>query len=368
MKIIDKKINQILSEAEKSGIFPGSAVYVYLNTSKKPKKILLYNGYSQIVPIKLKINLSTYFDIASLSKPLSTVMSIVSLIASGKLSLDQNLVDLLPAIVPDEKRKITIFHLLNHSSGLPAYRPYFHQLAKIPKVERQAEAIRLIMAESLPSKPGTEAAYSDLGYLLLGYLIEKAAGTTLDRYFRQRITAPLHLSSPLFYNRVPVRRRGTYAATEECPWRGRVLRGEVSDENCWALGGVAGHAGLFGSIEAVMGMVSAVLEIWQGRLSHPFLPRELLKEFLEAESRVPGSTWALGFDRPTPGSSSSGNYLSPRSVGHLGFTGTSFWIDPERDLAIVLLTNRVHPNRDNNLIRKFRPYFHDRVIELLGLQ
>jgi len=144
--------------------------------------------------------------------------------------------------------------------------------------------------------------------------------------------------------------------------------GEVSDENCWILEGVAGHAGLFGRIGEVLDLVAMVLEIWQGRLSHPYLPREIVKEFLEAKSRVKSSTWALGFDRPTPGSSSSGRYLSTRSVGHLGFTGTSFWIDPERDLAIVLLTNRVHPSRDNDRIKEFRPYFHDRVIELLGLR
>jgi CubicO group peptidase (beta-lactamase class C family) len=146
-----------------------------------------------------------------------------------------------------------------------------------------------------------------------------------------------------------------------------VLRGEVGDENCWVLGGVAGHAGLFGRLGEVLDLVVAVLEIWQGRQRQPFLPQEVLKGFLEAQSQVQGSTWALGFDRPTPGSSSSGRYLSPRSVGHLGFTGTSFWIDPERDLAIVLLTNRVHPSRDNNRIKEFRPYFHDRVIELLNL-
>ncbi len=368
MKIIDKLIHQLLIEAEKSGVSPGLAAAIYLNTREKTERILLSTGNSQLFPRKIKITTQTFFDLASLSKPLSTVLSLISLIQSGKITVNQKITEILPDILPEEKKEITIVQLLNHSSGLPAYRPYFHHLEGITARERQAELLRLIIEEPLESRPGTKAVYSDLGYLLLGLLVEKSSGVGLDSYFRHRVAAPLNLSAGLFYNRLPAHRRGSYAATEKCPWRGRVMRGEVSDENCWVLGGVAGHAGLFGRLGEVMELVAAVLEIWRGRLSHPFLPREILKEFLESKNQVPGSTWALGFDRPTPGCSSSGRYLSPRSVGHLGFTGTSFWIDPERDLAIVLLTNRVHPNRDNNRIKEFRPYFHDRVIELLGLR
>jgi serine-type D-Ala-D-Ala carboxypeptidase len=367
MKNIEKKIYQLLLEAEQAGVFPGASVAIYLNTSKKPEKILLSSGNSQQYPRKIRISSRTIFDLASLSKPLSTVLSLISLVYSGKIAVEQKLKNLLPELVPEEKSEITILQLLNHSSGLPAYRPYYQQLAGIPGRERRAEMCRLIMAEPLENEPGTRGVYSDLGYLLLGYLVEKAAGAGLDQYFRQRVAAPLGLSPGIFYNRLPARRRGSYAATENCLWRGRVLRGEVGDENCWVLGGVAGHAGLFGRLGEVLALVAAVLEIWQGRQRQPFLPQGVLKGFLEAQSPVQGSTWALGFDRPTAGSSSSGRYLSPRSVGHLGFTGTSFWIDPERDLAIVLLTNRVHPSRDNNRIKEFRPYFHDRVIELLNL-
>jgi len=368
MNNIDTKITESLIEAENSGVFPGAAAAIYFNTSKKPVRILSFTGNSQLFPSKIKIKFRTYFDLASLTKPLSTVLSLITLIYSGKISVDSKIDDLIPSFIPEEKKEITLAQLLNHSSGLPAYRPYFRQLAEIPAGERQAALFRLIMEEPLSSRPGTRSVYSDLGYLLLGILVENAAGAGLDRCFRQRVATPLHLSPGLFYNRLPARRRGSYAATEECFWRGRIIRGEVSDENCWVMGGVAGHAGLFGRLGEVLDLVAAVLDIWQGRLRHPFLPQELLKEFLEAKSQVPDSTWAWGFDRPTPGCSSSGRYLSPHSVGHLGFTGTSFWIDPDRDLAIVLLTNRVHPSRDNELIKEFRPYFHDRVIELLGLQ
>jgi len=265
------------------------------------------------------------------------------------------------------KREITIAQLLNHSSGLPAHLPYYLKLVTLPVAARKEELLRLIGAEQLVAPPGTAAIYSDLGYLLLGLIIEKVAGVGLEEYFAEKIAKPLGLAEGILYNppgklKKP---RQAFFPTENCPWRGKVLQGEVSDENCWALGGVAGHAGLFANLESVLGMTTAILEIWQGRRVHPHLPREVLAFFLEAQSQVPGSTWALGFDRPTPGSSSSGKYLSPRSVGHLGFTGTSFWIDPDKELVVVLLTNRVHPSRDNNLIREFRPYFHDRVVELL---
>ena len=368
MNYIDKKISQLLIEAEQSGVFPGAAVAIHLKKINKPVEILLSSGISQLYPRKLKLYSQTYFDIASLSKPLSTVLLLISLISEGKISIDQKIIDLFSENIPQDKKDITLVQLLNHSSGLPAYRPYFHRLAEIPAEKRGKELFSLLMKEPLESLPGTKAVYSDPGFLLLGLLIEKMTGSGLDRCFAKRVAMPLHLSPGLFYNRLPARRRGTYAATEACPWRGRVMRGEVGDENCWSLGGVAGHAGLFGRPGEVMGLVKAILDIWRGRASHPFLPHDLVKYFLEARSPVHGSTWALGFDRPTPGCSSSGRYLSPRSVGHLGFTGTSFWIDPDRDLVIVLLTNRVHPSRNNDRIKEFRPYFHDRVIELLGLK
>ena len=145
------------------------------------------------------------------------------------------------------------------------------------------------------------------------------------------------------------------------------MRGEVSDENCWVIGGVAGHAGLFGSVESVLALLSELFDSWLGRKSFLTIRGDVVAYFLEYTSPAFRSTWALGFDRPSPQGSSGGRYLSPASVGHLGFTGTSFWMDPEKGVVIVLLTNRVHPSRDNQGIKEFRPLFHDRVMELLGL-
>ena len=367
MNNIDEKIRSLLSEADKKGIFPGAAASIYINNSNYKNNILVNVGECQRYPRKIKLKSNTYFDLASLTKPLVTSLLLISLIDKKIINLNQKLNEFIPADIPRDKKDITILQLLNHSSGLSAHRPYFKQLAWLPENERPAEMLRLIMAEPLEYSPGSTCLYSDLGFILLGFLIEKVAGVGLDHYFKRKVAAPLRLGRGLFYNRLPACRRGSYAATEDCPWRGRVMRGQVSDENCWVLGGVAGHAGLFGRLDEVSSLVAALLEIWQGRMTHPFLSTQGVKTFLEAQSGVPGSTWGLGFDRPTPGGSSSGRYLSARSVGHLGFTGTSFWIDPDRDLAIVLLSNRVHPSRDNELIKEFRPYFHDRVIELLGL-
>ena len=190
MKLIDKKINQLLDEGVNSAIFPGSAAGIYIKTRKIHNTILLNSGNSQLLPRKIKIKNQTFFDLASLSKPLSTVLSLISLVYAGKISVDQKLKDLLPSINREEKKEITILQLLNHSSGLPAYRPFFHALSRVTAPERQAELIRMILEGPLESKPGTCSVYSDLGYLLLGLLVEETYGSELDHCFRHRVAAP----------------------------------------------------------------------------------------------------------------------------------------------------------------------------------
>lgn len=363
---IKKTIDQLLQSGIEQLIFPSCSAGIW---SKNNNKHFIVSEYKYLKKGKYDLTIKKYYDLASLTKPLSTVLSIISLIGEGKITLHSRVSEYLPWDVPEDKREITIRELLNHSSGLPAHRPYYEELMDLPEAARKEEMGRLILAEKMAAPPGTAAIYSDLGYLLLGMIIEELSGVGLEQYFTERIAGPLGLGEGIFYKPLkgPKKSQGDFFPTENCPWRGKVLQGEVSDENCWVLGGVAGHAGLFGDIESVLALVCAILDIWQGRKVHPNIRREDLAIFLEEPSRVTGSTWALGFDRPTPGSSSSGKYLSPRSVGHLGFTGTSFWIDPDKGLVIVLLTNRVHPSRENNKIREFRPLFHDRVVELLGL-
>lgn len=364
-----KLIDRLLISGIEQQVFPSYAAGIWSGNKNKSKNCFIVSGRKYLKKEKHKQTIKKYYDLASLTKPLSTVLSIMSLIGEGKLALHGRFSEFLPGEIPEDKQEITVRQLLNHSSGLPAHRPYYEKLLVLPETARVEGMRRLILAEKMAAAPGTVTIYSDLGYLLLGMIIEELSGVSLAQYFTERIVRPLGLSEGIFYNPLDGSRKGReeFFPTENCPWRGKVLQGEVSDENCWVLGGVAGHAGLFGDIESVLALVRSILDIWQGRKVHPNIRREDLAFFLEEHAQVSNSTWALGFDRPTPGSSSSGRYLSPRSVGHLGFTGTSFWIDPDKGLVVVLLTNRVHPSRENILIREFRPLFHDRVVELLGL-
>jgi len=293
-----------------------------------------------------------FFDLASLTKPLATVLLVMDLVSCGVMQLTDSLKQFFSE-VPGDKSGITIHSLLCHRSGLPAHRKMYLE---------KRDVISQVLDEPLLSPPGREARYSDLGYILLGKIIEQLTGTTLDRLVEQRIYAPLGLEGEIFFGgkaRHPERR---YVPTEECPWRGRVLQGEVSDENCFAMKGVAGHAGLFGTLHGVTSLCEEILDTWKQRQSHlAGIPAEILALFLKRQHN--DATWALGFDTRSPEGSSAGRHLSLESVGHLGFTGTSFWIDPQQDLIIVLLTNRVHPTRANDKIKAFRPWFHDRVVE-----
>ena len=312
------------------------------------------------------VNLATLFDLASLTKPLCTTLLILSLVAEGRLHLDDRLAAVLDLPVPVDKKDLRVWQLLNHSAGFTPYRPYYRDYPPESSVTWREQLLGRILADPLEYSVGSESRYSDLGFMLLGRVVENRSGLPLDKVFQERLSKPLGLADDLLY--LPLDRplavpRERIAATEACPWRGRVLQGEVHDEHCWLLGGVAGHAGLFGTLHGVRTLAEWLLDVWQGRAQHPAIPACLLRKALAR--RGPHSTWGLGFDTPTPGSSSSGRWFAPTSVGHLGFSGTSLWIDPEREVVAVLLTNRVHPSRDNERIRQFRPFFHDRVMGCL---
>jgi serine-type D-Ala-D-Ala carboxypeptidase len=205
--------------------------------------------------------------------------------------------------------------------------------------------------------------------MVLGQLIETLSGNSLDRFCQERIFQPLGLPSMGFIELAQVTTRRMqpvqemFAPTEHCPWRQKVLCGEVHDDNAYAMGGVAGHAGLFSSARDIHTLVACLNRCLQGKDS--FLPRELLQEFLTKDQALPNSTFALGWDTASPAKTASGSYFSRQTVGHLGFTGTSIWWDLHRHCHVVLLTNRVHPSRNNEKIRDFRPYIHDRIMEAL---
>jgi beta-N-acetylhexosaminidase len=311
------------------------------------------------------INVDTIYDSASLTKPVVTATLLAMQVEAGRIALDSPISRYLPewnaewndGPNPDWRKAVTIRHLLTHSSGLPAHKDYFLSL------HSKREFAAAICREPLEYAPGTQTVYSDLGFLLLGEILERATGRTLDQLAREQIFSPLGMSSTMF--NPPKNLLGRIAPTEnDTTFRKRLLRGEVHDENAFAMGGVAGHAGMFTTAGDLAAFCQMLLN---GGIyaHHRFLTRATISQFTAAQPLAAGSR-TLGWMVPTP-DSTSGHYFSPRSFGHLGFTGTSIWIDPDRRLFVILLTNRVYPTRENDKIAAVRPAVHDAVIESLGL-
>ena len=436
------------------GVSPGMVILV-----GNSREVLFHRAYGSraLVPMRLPMLPDTVFDVASLTKPMATTTAMMLLVRDGRVRLDDPVSAVVPEFSEGDKSAVTFRHLLNHTSGLPAWKPYYEAvspsvsvppLSAIPaslavrpsppgavlppsvipakagiqvewggdvesadphplldsrprsgsrasfrgndgekggndgekggaegemggnKDARRGRVFARVRAEPLAVAPGEQVCYSDLGFILLGEAVERLAGKPLDRFCHEEIFAPLGLSSTFFVDlsRGSCRPRPaslhTLAATEDCPWRGRILCGEVHDDNAFAMGGVAGHAGLFSSAPDIHWFLRFLA---RGRedAEPDFLPGAIVREFLEAERPLAGQTHVLGWDTPSPRGSSSGRHFSARSVGHLGFTGASIWWDLEQDLHVVLLTNRVHPSRDNDAIRQFRPLVHDAAMEAL---
>ncbi|MGE0591165.1 MAG: serine hydrolase domain-containing protein [Vicinamibacterales bacterium] len=276
--------------------------------------------------------LATVYDLASLTKVLATSALFMQRLERGEFGLDDTVAEKLATWVGPDREAVSIADLLTHRSGLPAHRPLYQHLVG----RRAFEAA--IAASPLTARLGTRAVYSDLGFMVLGFLLDDGPG--LAARFSTLLTQ-MRVVDDLQYL-PPVRWASRIAPTEHDPWRGRLLVGEVHDENAYALGGVAGHAGLFGTGAAVGAYARHLLQVLDGRAGA--FGRATLEAFIARDHSVPGSTRALGWDTMQP-TSSCGTRLSARAFGHTGFTGTSLWIDPERNLYIVLLTNRVHPTR-----------------------
>jgi CubicO group peptidase (beta-lactamase class C family) len=313
----------------------------------------------------------TVFDLASLTKIMATATLAATLVDRRWISWNTPLGAILPqANWPG----VELRHLLSHTAGFIAWAPLWESLRArfadmplplVPVGDRQRAMRELVFKIAPDVKPGSQALYSDISFLLLGFALEEVAGLPLDRAVQRFVWHPMGLETAFFRHVVdePVRgRREDIAATEESPWRGGLLQGQVHDDNCWAMGGYAGHAGAFGTVRDVLQFARALYPAWPSRGSAGlggFLSRGTLREAWTPVSQPPGCPRTLGWDTPTGEESSVGRYFSPRTVGHLGFTGTSLWIDLEAGLAVTLLTNRVHPTRENTMIRAFRPKFHD---------
>lgn len=310
----------------------------------------------------------TVFDLASLTKPLATALAFMVLAARGNITLETSLEEIIQEEwLPPDKRVLTLSQLLAHQAGLPAWQPFYLKILAAPQPERAGLAPRLAAAAPLEYAPGAQTLYSDLGYMLLQAAAETAAGRDLDAFCREEIYRPLGLPGLGFCPRSqPGGESLSYAATEEGLIPGRNVSGEVHDENAWAAGGVAGQSGLFGTVREVFQLLSILYRVYQGETVRPLNP-EVVRSFLTpvaADGRTPGFD-TPGTDRLT---SSAGRFFSAASVGHLGFTGTSFWLDLELGQMVVLLTNRVHLGRDDkSKIQRFRPKFHETASRALGV-
>src|SRR5262245_21620523 len=298
----------------------------------------------------------TLYDLASLTKVVATTTMAMILVDEGKLDLEQPVRTYLPGFQGPGKEAVTVRHLLTHSSGLEATAPLYKELrGKAAFVER-------IQMMDLVYPPGSRSFYSDLGIILLGEILEKVAGQSLEAFARERVFTPLGMRDTMF--RPPAELRPRIAPTEFDPWRGRLVHGEVHDENAFAMGGVAPHAGLFSVAGDLARFAEMILD--GGVLDGRRVGSGRTVELFTRRAGIPGSDRALGWDTKSAEGSSAGALFSPRSFGHTGFTGTSLWIDPARRLYLILLTNHVHPTRDNPLIREARPAVADAVVRALA--
>jgi CubicO group peptidase (beta-lactamase class C family) len=296
---------------------------------------------------------STIFDLASLTKVIATATLIMQAVDRRGLDLDEPIAARFDSWRGVDRDMVTIRDLLSHCSGLTGYLPFFND--HTGRAEFEPAICRL----ALEYPPRSQSIYSDLGFMLLGFLLEDLGGAPLPNQFEA--IQGLVGSEPLAF-RPPKAWRPRVAPTEVDRWRGRLLVAEVHDENTWALGGAAGHAGLFGTVGAVGAFGRLVLQTLSG--DSPLARRATLMEFARKRGEIPGSSRALGWDTMLP-TSSCGRRLSATAIGHTGFTGTSLWVDPDQDLYVALLTNRVHPTRENDKLKRLRPLIHDAIVDAL---
>jgi CubicO group peptidase (beta-lactamase class C family) len=370
-----QSVESAFQRAVTEGVFPGAVVLV------GHEDRLVYErafGCRSLEPREAGMEIDTIFDLASLTKPVATTTAFMLLVKEKKLRIDDLITRVIPMFGVLGKNLTTFRHLLNHSSGLPAWKGYFEEIIRNEKRGRlhfvssraaKTYVYEQIYREKPLSAPGARCLYSDLGFMILGEAIEVLTGNTLDRFCQDKIFKPLGLRATGFVDLTQLRTRRLQpveemiAPTENCPWRKKILCGEVHDDNAYAMGGVAGHAGLFSSGRDVHQFVLRMGECLRGKSD--FLPQALVQEFFK-KGETPGQgNFALGWDTPAADGSASGRLFSSRSVGHLGFTGCSLWWDLEKNCHVILLTNRVHPSRKNEKIKEFRPFIHDEIMKAL---
>ena len=342
--------------------------------------LLAAYGQRQVEPEPLPATVETVYDLASLTKAVVTSLLVMKGVEEGCLHLDQPLGDHLSMLA--DRPAVTLRRVLAHAGGFPAHRKFYERLPTQggPEPSFRAAIVTEAGREPLVYQPGRQSLYSDLGFILLGALVhgheERLVTERLDILAERCLFRPLGLSRLGFVDLLAgpgwMRSAGLdIAPTERCPVRGRMVEGEVHDLNAYAMGGIAGHAGLFGSIRHLLQLAFALCAAYHGRGvggGAPLVNPEVLRQFWQPAG-IPGSTWRLGWDGPSAQGSLAGSLLSRRAVGHLSFTGCSLWIDPEPETCVVVLTNRIHPEaRDDPRFRALRPRINDEALRAIGYQ
>lgn len=337
----------ILVSAVNSRSFPAAAIEVGASGQALWRQAF---GSLTYEPGSLPARDDTIFDLASLTKVMATTSLLMRLVEHGRLGLDDPVARHLASWRGDDRDEVTIRDLLSHSSGLPAHAAFYLTLQGRDPIERA------ICTTALDYPPRTKSIYSDLGFMLLGFILDDIAPLAVQF---DALRTQMHNPEEVQFHPPDVWKR-RIAPTRFSEWRSRLLLGEVDDDNAWALGGAAGHAGLFGTAAAVGAFARHILQVLNGRLGA--VQPATMHTFVTRREEVPGSSRALGWDTMLQ-TSSCGTRMSARAFGHTGFTGTSLWIDPERDVYVVLLTNRVYPDGANNEIQDVRRAVHDAVMQ-----
>ncbi len=344
-------LRAILERGVADSAFPGAIAVVGSHTGPF---VSVTAGHLDWAPGSPRPTSSTIWDLASLTKVVGMTSAVMQLVERGKVDLDAPVQRYLPEWTGPNKDRVTVRHLLSHRSGLPAFKTYYKENLS------PDSTLALFVHTPLDSQPGVRMVYSDIGAILLGKIVERASGQTLDRYLAQRVFTPLGMRDTRY--RPPASLRPRIAPTEIDPWRGRHLIGEVHDENAFALGQVSGHAGLFSTARDLERFARAYLNrgaLGSGRLAKA----ATIRQFTTAADTT-FSSRALGWD--TPGANSSaGHFVERPAFGHTGYTGTSLWIAPQHDLYVILLTNRVNPTRERSRIGPVRVAVADVAMRLL---
>lgn len=365
-----RSVDESLQQAVNEGVFPGAVVLA--GKEEKVEHVSCSGHLSR--DAKTPVTYDTVYDAASLTKPVCTVALLMSLISKKEISVNDTLGKFFSEKqINGHTKDVTIEDVLSHQSGIRSYVPFYEEIfdwdkQKIGSGSSRQRIFERARSEEPEYDKGAKYAYSDLGFIILCEIIERVGGSRLDKLAKNIIFDPIGMTKSSFVpwketNADEIFKQAILAPTQYYDWLGAVARGVVHDENCYCMGGISGHAGLFTTVRDLAAFARELLKGLDGRSD--LFDAELCKKFFKKRGSVEGSPWALGWKTPSIQDRSCGDLFGKNSIGHLGFTGCSIWIDLDCRLFVILLSNRVNLGRDNIKIREFRPTIHNKVMKIL---